>query len=167
MERASSIAVACLALAFASAAPAQDTAPERKPVAKLKTVEGNVLVSGEAGLASGDVAMRLVEGTRVITTASAKAVVEYDDGCEVALEPNKRLEIRLDKPCRERIAQAESILKEPAGMALAAGSAGAGTAAAAALSGSLLGPGVLSGVVGVTGAATIANSRGERATSPN
>ena len=164
------ILVACGATLLASlTAPAQPRKPQGTPagtpVATLKSVEGNVLVSGEAGLGSADSKSRLVESSRVITTANATAVVEYDDGCEVKLEPNQRLEIDSDKPCKERVVQAESILKEPAGLMLAGGAGAAGGAAAAALTGSL-GAGVV-GVAGVAGVAAIGIARGDRNTSPN
>ena len=167
------LALACAALAPSFAqkpgdgnGPVQRT-PEGQPVATLKSVEGNVLVSQETGLASADAKARLGEGSRVITTANAKAVVAYDDGCEVKVDPNQRLEIDADKPCRERVVQADSILKEPAGLALMGGTGAAGGAAAAALAGSLGGAGLAAGVAGVTGLAAIASSRDSGNTSPN
>lgn len=88
-------------------------------VAQLKAVHGNVLVSGESGLASGDEGMRLTKGTRVITTAHADVIVAYDNGCEVRLKENQRFEVEDDKPCNALVAQAQSILAEPAGAAAA------------------------------------------------
>lgn len=141
--------------------------PKGKEVALLKSVEGNVLVSQASGLSSGDEAARLPEGSRVITTANSKAVVRYDDGCEVELKPNQRLEIDIDKPCKERIVQAHSILLEPGGMALAAGSAGATGGAAAAILGGSVATSAGLGVAGLTGMAALANARQENAASPN
>jgi hypothetical protein len=112
----------CLLLAVAAASFAQEPPPA---VARLKDVHGNVLVSRESGLASGDEELRLIQGTRVITTANADVVVAYDDGCEVRLKENQRLEVDTSKACALRIAQASSILAEPAGMAAAAGAGGA------------------------------------------
>ena len=150
---------------MALAAAPGHAADRSGPVATLKVLEGNVLVSGEAGLASAEASARLVEGSRVITTANARVLVVYDDGCEVQLEPNQRLAIERGKPCRERLAQAESILREPEGMLLAGGTGAAGGAAAAALAGTL-GPGI-GLAAGAAGAAVIAAARGERNTSPN
>jgi hypothetical protein len=135
-------------------------------VARLRQVEGNVLVSQESGLASAEESLRLDDRSRVITTANAKAVVIYDDGCEVALEPNQRLEIRTDKVCAERLAQAETIFKEPAGMALAAAGTGvAGGVTAAALTG-VAGAGII-GTAGISGLAALIISRQDSAASPN
>lgn len=68
-------------------------------VAKLKQVNGNVLVSRESGLATGAEAQPLVNGSRVITTANSSVVVAFDNGCEVRLEPNERLEVDSLTPC--------------------------------------------------------------------
>ena len=62
-------------------------------VARLQQVQGNVLVSQADGLASAGDSLRLDNGSRVITTANGRAIVIYDDGCEVIVEPNQRLEI--------------------------------------------------------------------------
>lgn len=135
-------------------------------VARLRQVVGNVLVSQESGLASAEESLRLDDRSRVITTANAKAIVTYDDGCEVTLEPNQRLEIRTDKACAERIARAETIFKEPAGMALAAAGTGVvGSATAAALAG-VAGTGVL-GTAGIGGLAALLIARHDSAVSPN
>ncbi len=114
---------AALAAALATTvAPAQGTS---EGVARLKEVKGNVLVSRESGLAAGGEAARLIEHTRVITTANSTVIVQYDNGCEVRLKENQRFEVVVDKPCAALIAQAQSILMEPAGAALASASAGA------------------------------------------
>lgn len=167
MASAVALALAVTTSPFAQKAgdPAPDAPAPRATVAKLRQVEGNVLVSQESGLASADESLRLDDRSRVITTANAKAIVVYDDGCEVALEPNQRLEIRTDKPCKERLAQAETIFKEPAGIAIATAGGGiVGGATAAALAG--VGGGVL-GVAGVTGIAALLSSRQDTAVSPN
>jgi hypothetical protein len=132
----------CLLLAVAAASFAQEPPPT---VARLKDVHGNVLVSRETGLASGDEALRLAQGTRVITTANADVVVAYDDGCEVRLKENQRLEVDTSKACVLRVAQASSILAEPAGMATAAGAGGAAVflATLPALGGALTGLAIL------------------------
>ena len=143
-----------------------DATPIGTPVARLRGVVGNVLVSGESGLSSADGSAALLEGSRVITTAEAKAVVVYKDGCEVALEANQRLEIENDLPCKERILLAQSIFLEPG--ALAAGAAGAtGGVAAAVLGGTLPVAGIAAGTAGVAGLATLVANRDENPVSPN
>lgn len=143
-----------------------DATPIGTPVARLRGVVGNVLVSGESGLSSAEGSAALLEGSRVITTAEAKAVVVYNDGCEVTLEANQRLEIENDLPCRERILLAQSIFLGPG--ALAAGAAGAtGGAAAAVLGGTLPVAGIAAGTAGVAGLATLVANRDEKPVSPN
>src|SRR5438876_3649752 len=103
---------------LAMLAVAQPIAPASgEGVARLKDVHGNVLVSKESGLASGDESLRLMKGARVITTSRSDVVVVFDNGCEVRLKENQRLEVDETKPCSALIAQAQSILAEPAGAA--------------------------------------------------
>ena len=92
-------------LAIAAALCMGDAAAQQA-VAKLKQVTGNVLVSREAGLATGAEAQPLVNGTRIITTANSTAIVVFDDGCEVRLKENERFEVDSQKPCALMIAQA-------------------------------------------------------------
>ncbi|MBC8023668.1 MAG: hypothetical protein H7Y14_11145, partial [Burkholderiales bacterium] len=114
---------AALAAAFAtSLAPAQDPA---SGIARLKEVKGNVLLSRESGLAAGAESTRLTEHTRVITTANSEVIVVYDNGCEVRLKENQRFEVETGKPCAALMAQAQSILLEPAGAMTASAAGGA------------------------------------------
>lgn len=123
MTRKTTYLAAAIAAAFCTTlAHAQATA---EGVARLKEVKGNVLISRESGLTAGTEAGRLVEHARVITTANSTAIVQYDNGCEVRLKENQRFEVETDKPCAALVAQAQSILLEPAGAALAGASAGA------------------------------------------
>jgi hypothetical protein len=115
------LAVAVAAAFAVTAVPGQGT---NEGVARLKDVKGNVLVSRESGLAAGGEAVRLREHARVITTANSSVVVQYDNGCEVKLKENQRFEVEVDKPCAALIAQAQSILMEPAGATLVGGTAG-------------------------------------------
>lgn len=122
-----------LTVAMASPALAQQGAPagsqEPKPVAQLESVEGSVLVSNPTGLSAGGKGTRLTTGTRVITPANGKALVQFDNGCSVRLEPNQRLVIDPDKSCEELLLLVQSTLPAPplppspslSGMALAGG----------------------------------------------
>ena len=98
----------------------QPTTAEGVPdaIARLKNLTGNVLVSRESGLTEAVESMRLARGTRVITTTNSQVTVVYDNGCEVTLKENQRFEVKTDKPCRELVALAQSILLEPGGMAV-------------------------------------------------
>jgi hypothetical protein len=93
-------------LAAIAAALCMGDAAAQQAVARLKQVTGNVLVSREAGLATGAEAQQLVNGTRIITTANSTAIVVFDNGCEVRLKENERFEIDSQKPCALMIAQA-------------------------------------------------------------
>jgi hypothetical protein len=151
--------------------------PDGTAVARLRAVEGNVLLSQESGLSSVEGPVPLVEGARVITTAESKAVVVFNDGCEVKLEPNQRLEIESGVPCKERILLAQSIFLEPGGLALGAaatgvaggvaGGAAVGGTTAAVLGGSLPGVGLAAGATGLAGFAALVDTRESSPASPN
>jgi len=106
-------------LAMALTALGASAQQPREGIAQLKSVKGNVLVSRQAGLASGAEATRITEKTRVITTANSEVIVVYDNGCEVRLKENQRFEVEDNKPCAALIAQVQSIL--PAGGAATQG----------------------------------------------
>lgn len=96
----------------------------REGIAQLKSVKGNVLLSRQAGLAAGGESTRITEHTRIITTANSEVIVVYDNGCEVRLKENQRFEVESNKPCAALIAQVQSILVEPSGLAVAFGPLG-------------------------------------------
>jgi hypothetical protein len=82
-------------------------AQQQQPVvAHLKQVTGNVLVSREAGLATGNEAQPITNGSRIITTANSTAIVVFDNGCEVRLKENERLEVDSNRPCALMLVQA-------------------------------------------------------------
>lgn len=165
--------VAALALLAASSPLAQKGEPAHvaaksatasgTPVARLRAVEGNVLVSQESGLSSAEESAVLAEGSRVITTAESTAIVVYRDGCEVKLEANQRVEIDADVPCAERVMLAHSIF-EPASAAIAAS---AGGASAAALGGSFSTVGLAAGTAGLAGLASLVEQRESSPASPS
>jgi len=131
-----------LALAAATAAAlgvGAQQAPKDGTIAKLVDLNGNVLVSRDAGLVSGNEALRLQPNTRVITTANSRVIVEYDDGCRVELKENQRFEVERGKPCALLVATSiiapttgAAPLLVGAGLAVAAGT-GAGVAAVGVL----------------------------------
>ena len=112
------LGAALLAVAAPWGAVAQPP-PEQRTVAHLKSVNGNVLVSRESGLATGAQAERLANGTRIITTANSEAVIEFDNGCEVRLKENERFDVDSTRACALLVGQ-------PLGLAGAAGSSFAG-----------------------------------------
>jgi hypothetical protein len=121
MKNATWMACAAIAAAFFAPANAQNS---REGIARLKDMKGNVLLSREAGLAAGAESSRLVEHTRVITTANSEVIVVYDNGCEVRLKENQRFEVEDGKPCAALVAMPQSILMTPAGAAVAGGATG-------------------------------------------
>jgi hypothetical protein len=141
---------AVLVVATLSAAAALAQQPSRDGIAQLRGVKGNVLLSREAGLAAGGEAARVVEHTRVITTAGSEVVVEFDNGCRVHLKENQRFEVDSRKPCAALIASVESILVQPAGVALAggAGAAGGFWSVVPAIGGAAIGAAIISGASG-------------------
>lgn len=147
--------------------------PEGEPVARLRSVEGNVLVSQESGLSSVEGPVPLVEGARVITTAESRAVILFKDGCEVTLESNQRLEIDSDVSCKERILLAQSIHLQPGGLALGAAASGVaggvagGGATAAVLGGTLPAAGLAASATGLAGLAALVDTREGSPASPN
>jgi hypothetical protein len=67
-------------------------------IARLAGMSGSVLVSHDFNIASASDGLRLLPGTSVLTTANAKVIVEYDNGCRMALERNQRFVLE-DRPC--------------------------------------------------------------------
>ena len=99
-------------------AAAQQVAPQRS-VAQLKQLSGNVLVSRDTGMTAGTEALKLANGTRVITTANSEVVVVFDNGCEVRMKENQRLDVETGRPCAALV---------PFDLAVAAPAAGHGLA---------------------------------------
>lgn len=94
--------------AFFVAGTAFAQQPDRT-VAKLIDIEGTVLVSEGDAMAAGAKDQRLRVDTRVVTTAGAKVTINYDKGCDVRLEENKRFVVRELGECAALIASVESI----------------------------------------------------------
>ena len=151
--RLSFLRLAIVAAAFAAAMPSLGDEPQT--IARLKDLQGNVLVSTPTGLAGGKDGTRLAEGVRVITANSSQVVVQYDDGCEVRLKPNQRFQVDRGKACATLLAQPESILATPEG---AAATAVAGTAGVTA---------ILLPSLGALGIAEIFKGRDDRKVSPS
>lgn len=102
-----------IAAAFAaSLALAPQAFAEQKDgtVAKLIEITGNVLVSRDSGLTTGTEAMRLLPKTRILTTANARAIIEYDDGCRVRMEANQRFEVERDRECAALVLLPQSVI---------------------------------------------------------
>ena len=101
--------------------PQAQTRSNDDSIARLRSVNGNVLVSNDAGLATGNEALRLLPGTRVITTANAGVVIAFDVGCDVKLNENERFEVEKGKPCALLLAQPYGIVVAAAGASIIPG----------------------------------------------
>lgn len=76
-----------------------------EPVAKITTVEGaGALVNDGQRLVSATPGMPLWPGFIVEAPEGGKAVVRYDNGCEIAVEERQRLEIAELDECRKLVA---------------------------------------------------------------
>ena len=129
-------AVALAPPAMAQTRGAPEPAASQRPVAKLKSLKGTVLVSRDSAMVAGAEGAALVAGARVITTARSAVVVAYDDGCDVKLEENQRFQVETGKPCAALVAQS-TVAPPPsaavgaplAGLLVPAGAAAGGIAA--------------------------------------
>ena len=101
--------VSTLALAAIFTAGTASAQQADRTVAKLIDIEGTVLVSEGDAMAAGAKDQRLKVDTRIVTTAGAKVTINYDNGCDVRLEENKRFVVRETGTCAALIAAVESI----------------------------------------------------------
>lgn len=111
-----------------SACEALDAAA-RPTVAELRDLQGNVLVSDSAGMASAGTGQRIKNKVRVTTTAKAGVTIAFDCGCSVSLKENQRLDVELPATCPAVLAAVATAAPDVALGALPAGSAGASGAA--------------------------------------
>ena len=78
-------------------------------VARLTNLEGTILVSEGDAMAAGFKDQRLKIDTRVVTTAAASVIIDYDKGCNVRLTENQRFLVRDRGGCCALIAAVEGI----------------------------------------------------------
>ena len=153
--------VPIVAAAFA-AGPALAQQPQNT-VAKLKDMQGNVLVSQGDAMTAGAHDQRLAVGTRVVTTAGAKVTISYDIGCDITLNANERFTVRAG--------ECGALMKEVVALGPAEGAIGggaAGTVAAAGTTGSGIGTFLGVGAVAAGGVAIYeASKRNQNVVSPN
>ena len=82
-------------LGAAAAVAAGGALAQQGTVARLTNLEGSVMVSQGDGMAAAVKDQRVAPGTRVITLAGGKVVVNYDVGCDVSLKENQRFTVRM------------------------------------------------------------------------
>lgn len=78
-------------------------------VAALTDVQGNVLVSDAAGMASGVEQQRIRNMVRVTTTSRASVTISFDCGCVVRLKENERLDVEAPKACPALLAAVQAV----------------------------------------------------------
>jgi len=81
-------------LGLAAALGAGNAFAQQGTVARLSNLEGNVMVSQGDGMVAAVKDQRVAAGTRVVTMAGGKVVVNYDVGCDVSLKENQRFTVR-------------------------------------------------------------------------
>lgn len=81
-------------LGLAAALGAGNAVAQQGTVARLSNLEGNVMVSQGDGMVAAVRGQRVAPGTRVVTMAGGKVVVNYDVGCDVSLKENQRFTVR-------------------------------------------------------------------------
>lgn len=85
------------AVAFSAAV---SSAPVTKPqVATLARITGSVMVNKGPQYVGGTEGMPLATGERIMTLASASAVLQFDDGCMYTMEENEVVTIPRLSPC--------------------------------------------------------------------
>lgn len=111
-----------LALLLGAGVSGQPQAPTS--AATLVDIEGNVLVNrGEQFVQGGDGDV-LASGDRVMAMEASSALLRYDDGCDVKVEPETVVTLSEGSPCAGWLLAVESVA--PGGLAV--GAAGAATA---------------------------------------
>ncbi|MFA5685266.1 MAG: hypothetical protein WCY72_07175 [Lysobacteraceae bacterium] len=108
-----------LAAAVLAAAPvvAQDEKPKSDAI--VTEIVGSVLVNqGEQFVPALD-GMELKEGDRVMAMSESGALIKYEDGCDVRVEPDTVVTLDEGSPCAGWLLGVERVA--PAGLALGAG----------------------------------------------
>lgn len=103
----------------ASVAFAQTDKPESD--AELVEIEGSVLVNQGEQFVPASEGIRLKEGDRVMAMSESGALIKYDDGCDVRVEPDTVVTLDEGSPCAGWLLGVERAA--PAGLALGAGGA--------------------------------------------
>lgn len=104
-------------------------------VASLTGVQGTVLVGKGEGMSAAVNGQTLAPGSRVVSTNNSRAVIAYDNGCDVPVGANSRATVRSDASCAQLksdvviLAQAPGAIGGAAAPAAAAGTSAAGVAA--------------------------------------
>lgn len=124
-----SVAVLLLSTSVMAQNATSPADPSAGTVAALSKVQGNVLVSDAAGMASAVDNQRIKSNVRVTTTSRAAVTITFDNGCVVQLKENERIDVDGNKTCAVLLAAVQAVpLGVPIGAVAATGLSGTSTA---------------------------------------
>lgn len=101
-------------------------------VASLTGVQGTVLVGKGEGMSAAVNGQTLAPGARVVSTNNSRAVIAYDNGCDVPVGANSRATVRSDASCAQLKSDVVILAQAPGaigGAPAAAAPAAAGSSA--------------------------------------
>ena len=78
-------------------------------VADLSNIQGNVLVSDNAGIVSATNQQAIKNKVRVTTTSRASAKVSFRCDCEIQLKENERLDVDMPSTCAVILASVQAV----------------------------------------------------------
>jgi type 1 fimbria pilin len=129
------------------------------PIAQLRDLKGNVLVSNATGMSAATDGQSIPNKVRVTTTAKSEVVIRFAEGCDVKLAENQRLDVDGCRPCAALVAAVQAV---PVDVALGAVAPAAG---ATGVTGSSL---LTTAAIGTTtGVGIYLLNRNRRNVSPN
>jgi hypothetical protein len=132
---------------------------DASPIAQLRDLKGNVLVSNATGMSAATDGQSIPNKVRVTTTAKSEVVIRFAEGCDVKLAENQRLDVDGCRPCAALVAAVQAV---PVDVALGAVAPAAG---ATGVTGSSL---LTTAAIGTTtGVGIYLLNRNRRNVSPN
>jgi hypothetical protein len=97
------------ALACAPLLAQTPAAPPAPVVGKTAEVKGLVTVSHGTNVRTVTGTVPVMDGSRFVTASTGFAVIRFDDGCDVKLEPNQAYTVESEKPCAARVASVQGL----------------------------------------------------------
>lgn len=99
------IAALTAALAMSSAFAQEEKAPN----SKLIIIEGSVLLNQGEQFADAVIDTPTKEGDRVMAMEKARAVIQFDDGCDLEVDPGTIVTVPDKSPCAGAIVSVEQV----------------------------------------------------------
>ena len=104
-----SLSLLSAALACAPLLAQTPGVPAVPVVGKTAEVKGLVTVSVGTNVRTVTGIVPVVDGSRFVTASTGFAVIRFDDGCDVKLDPNQAYTVEAEKPCAARIASVQGL----------------------------------------------------------